>query len=65
MYENDKIKYVCYGVPSVYTEEAPADIKGFAQWLPIDIEKEKGFGYWITYQDAENGENVKLEFENK
>ncbi|MBE7074719.1 MAG: hypothetical protein E7376_01910 [Clostridiales bacterium] len=64
MYENDQIKYVCYGVPSVYNEEAPKDIKGFAQWLPIDISKEQGFGYWITYQDATTGENVKLEFEN-
>lgn len=63
MYENGKIKYVCYGVPGVYDGEPPAELKGFSQWLPIDTTKEKGFGYWLTYQDAENGENVKLNFE--
>lgn len=64
LYENDIVKYVCYGVPSVYSDEPPKDLKGFAQWLPIDSAKEEGFGYWITYQDAYSGENVKLEYEN-
>lgn len=64
MYENDAIKYVCYGIPSVYGDEPPKELKGFAQWLPIDSTKIDGFGYWITYQDADTGENVKLEFEN-
>lgn len=64
LYENDQVKYVCYGVPSIYSNEPPKDLKGFAQWLPIDVGKQDGFGYWITYQDAETGENVKLNFEN-
>lgn len=64
MYENDLVKYVCYGIPSIYGGEPPKELKGFAQWLPIDSTKSDGFGYWITYQDAETGENVKLEFEN-
>ncbi|MDY2695749.1 MAG: hypothetical protein SOV27_01135 [Eubacteriales bacterium] len=64
MYEDDKIKYVCYGVPSTYSDEPPTDLKGFAQWLPIDSEKSEGFGYWLTYQDADTGENVKLNYEN-
>jgi len=64
LYENNEIKYVCYGIPSVFTQEPPIDLKGFAQWLPIDSTKEQGFGYWITYQDASTGENVKLNFEN-
>lgn len=63
MYENGKLKYVCYGVPSVYQDEPPKELKGFCQWLPIDSQKENGFGYWITYQDAENGENVVLDYE--
>lgn len=64
MYEDNKIKYVCYGVPSIYSDDPPKDLKGFAQWLPIDSGKQEGFGYWLTYQDAETGENVKLEYEN-
>lgn len=64
MYENGAIKYVCYGIPSVYGDEPPKELKGFAQWLPIDSTKSEGFGYWITYQDAQTGENIKLQFEN-
>ncbi len=63
LYEDGKIKYVCYGVPSIYSNEPPEDIKGFSQWLPVDSERENGFGYWITYQDAKTGENVKLNYE--
>lgn len=63
LYENDKIKYVCYGVPSMFEAGPPDDLKGFSQWLPLDGEKPEGFGYWITYQDAETGENVKLDYE--
>ncbi|MBO7526392.1 MAG: hypothetical protein J6T74_00675 [Clostridia bacterium] len=63
LYEENKIKYVCYGVPSTHSLEPPEDLKGFSQWLPIDTEKEDGFGYWITYQDADTGENVKLDYE--
>lgn len=63
LYEKGKIKYVCYGVPSTYSDEPPKELKGFASWLPIDANKEQGFGYWITYQDADSGENVKLDYE--
>lgn len=63
MYENNNIKYVCYGIPGVYQDEPPKELKGFCQWLPIDTTKEKGFGYWVTYQDAETGENVTINYE--
>ena len=63
LYEDNQIKYVCYGIPSIYKEDPPAEINGFCQWLPVDVNKEKGFGYWITYQDAQTGENVKMNFE--
>ncbi len=63
LYEANNIKYVCYGVPSLHRSEPPEELSGLAQWLPIDSNKENGFGYWITYQDAETGENVKLNYE--
>ena len=63
MYEDGKVKYVCYGVPGVYGMEPPKELKGFCQWLPIDALKENGFGYWITYQDADSGENVVMDYE--
>ncbi len=63
LYENNKIKYVCYGIPGMYSKEPPEELRGFSQWLPIDAEKEDGFGYWLTYQDADSGENVQLNYE--
>ena len=62
IYENDQVKYICYGVPGMYSENPPEELKGYAEWLPIDSTKEKEFGYWITYQDAQSGENVKADF---
>lgn len=62
IYEDDIIKYVCYGVPGMWEEEAPADLNGFCQWLPLDSNRPQEYGYWITYQNAESGESVKVDF---
>lgn len=63
IYENDVPKYICYGVPGMYTETPPKELNGYAEWLPIDSTNEQGYGYYITYQDAKTGENVKADFE--
>ncbi len=62
IYENDEVKYICYGVPGIYSENPPKELKGCAEWLPLDSTKENEYGYWITYQDAKSGENVKATF---
>lgn len=62
IYDNDKVKYICYGVPGIYDVAPPESLKGLAEWLPLDSTKEEEYGYWITYQDAQNGENVKATF---
>ena len=62
IYENDKVKYICYGVPGLYTDAPPKELRGYAEWLPLDSTKENEYGYWITYQDADTGENVKANF---
>ena len=62
IYENDEVRYICYGVPSMYTDTPPLELKGYAEWLPLDSTKETEYGYWITYQDAKTGENVKASF---
>ena len=62
IYQDDKVKYICYGVPGIYDVPPPESLKGYAEWLPLDSTKENEYGYWITYQDAENGENVKATF---
>ncbi len=57
--EDGDIKFVCYGVPAVFEEEPPQELSGFPIWLPLDKNNAKGFGYWLTYQDAATGEPVK------
>ena len=58
--KNENVRYVCYGVPAVYEEEPPQELSGEPVWTPLDKTNEKGFGYWLTYQDAETGEPVKI-----
>lgn len=59
IYENDEIKYICYGVPGIYQKNPPRQLSGAPVWFPIDQEKPEGFGYWLSYQDAESGDSVK------
>lgn len=60
IYEDGQIKYVCYGVPGVWSETPPADFNEKAQWLPTSLDAPQGAGYWITYQDAFDGELVAV-----
>lgn len=57
--EEQNVKYVCYGVPAVFEEQPPEELSGYPMWLPLDKGNFKGFGYWLTYQDASTGEPVK------
>ncbi len=59
IYEENKIKFICYGVPGVYQKEPPKQLAGYPVWFPLDVNKREGFGYWLTYQDAESGESIK------
>ncbi len=60
IYENEKIKFVCYGVPGEFSERPNNELVSEGQWLPLDPEKPEDLGYWISYQDAETGENVEV-----
>jgi len=57
--ESDQVKYVCYGVPAVFEDEAPKELSGYPIWVPLDKTNDQGFGYWLTYQDATTGEPIK------
>lgn len=59
--ENDIVKSICYGVPGVYNVKPPKELEEVSQWLPINSNDPTGFGYYISYQDAKNGENIKFE----
>jgi len=59
LYEDDKLKYICYGVPGIFQKTPPKQLSGYPVWFPLDKGNEEGFGYWLTYQDAESGESIK------
>lgn len=59
IYEEDKIKYICYGVPGAYQKTPPRELSGYPVWFPLENDKPQGFGYWLSYQDADSGESVK------
>ena len=59
LYDGDALKYICYGVPGVYQKTPPKQLSGYPVWFPLDKEKNEGFGYWLSYQDAESGESIK------
>ena len=55
--ENDKTRYLCYGVESDNGNLPPSEIEKYCQWLPLDDYK----GYWIIFQDATTGETLEKE----
>lgn len=57
--ENGKEKYICYGVPSVYSETPPKELAGFCSFVPLSIFDLKGDGYFMMFQDAYTGKCVK------
>lgn len=61
IYENDKIKYVVYGLPGEYGIKPEDEYSSFYQWLPLNVDNPEGFGYYLMYQDAQNGEAIKIE----
>ena len=59
IYEQGVEKYICYGVPSPYSETPPKELDGFCSFIPLSIFAVKGDGYFMMFQDAITGECVK------
>ena len=57
--ENDKPKYICYGVPSPYSPTPPKELAGYCSFIPLSIFNLKGDGYFMMFQDAISGKCVK------
>ncbi len=57
--ENDKEKYICYGVPATYSPTPPKELKGYCSFVPLSVFDLKGEGYWMIFQDAVTGECIK------
>lgn len=49
--------FLCYAVAGRYEKSSP--IGDEAQWLPSDSAQPTGNGYWLIFQNLENGEIIK------
>ena len=61
VFENDNIKYVCYGLPGVFSSSPPKEFDGLCKWLPLSSDRPFESGYWMIYQNAETGDNENVE----
>lgn len=61
VFQNDKEKYICYGVPANYSKTPPKELAGYCSFIPLSVFDMFGKGYWIMFQDAVSGKCVHLE----
>lgn len=62
IYDDVSLKYLCYGIPGEFGENPPEQLAEYSQWLPLNPENLNEGGYWVMYQDAVSGDNVRIEF---
>jgi hypothetical protein len=53
-------QYLCSATHSEQRGDVPGNIKGFAQWLPSKAHEPNSEGYWLSYQAAKTGEQIKI-----
>lgn len=51
--QQGEVKYVVYGIPSMYSMIPPTNMMGFSRWVPV--RNGYGMGYWLAYIDASTG----------
>ncbi|MDR2634799.1 MAG: hypothetical protein LBC13_02325 [Clostridiales bacterium] len=52
-------EFICYGIHGNFLLKPPEEIRGLSEWLPLDLTKKDGEGYWIIYQSAITGKCVR------
>ena len=61
LYDGERVTHLCYGIPAVSRSiSPPSTLTEYCQWIPLNLADPNGSGYWVMYQNAETGENVKL-----
>lgn len=61
LFDGGVVTHLCYGIPAPSRSTAPPNsLTDYCQWLPLDVKSPDGAGYWVMYQNAETGENVRL-----
>ncbi len=61
IFQDNKEKYICYGVPANYSKTPPKELAGYCSFIPLSVLDMFGKGYWIMFQDAVSGKCVHLE----
>lgn len=61
IYQDTTPRYIGYALPQDSAGQPPEDIKEYAQWLPVDITQPTKNGYWLVYQDVDNGESILVD----
>ena len=61
LFDEENLSHLCYGIPAQsHNINPPTSLKEYCQWIPLSPQDPEGKGYWVMYQNAETGENVKL-----
>lgn len=61
LYDGGVVTHLCYGIPANSRNIAPPNsLIEYCQWLPLDLNAPDQNGYWVMYQSAETGENIKM-----
>lgn len=61
LFDGAVVTHLCYGIPASSRSTAPPNsLVDYCQWLPIKLNEPDGEGYWVMYQNAETGENVRM-----
>lgn len=63
IYEENKIRYIVYGLPGEFSVKPEDEYSNLYQWLPLNAENPEGYGYYLMYQDALTGEQIDIMFE--
>lgn len=58
-FKNSVPLYVCYGIPGRFDSQ-PSALKGYCSFISNEIYGDTSYGYWIIYQDVDDGECVIL-----
>ena len=61
LFDGGVVTHLCYGIPAQSRSTTPpASLTDYCQWLPLNLNDPDSAGYWVMYQNAETGENIKM-----
>jgi len=59
--KNGEVTHIIYAIPAQSRNiSPPQNLVNLVQWMPLNVDKPDGAGYWVMYQDSSDGENIIL-----